>query len=389
MTLALIFQPNETENVRRPKLNSLISELNAATAITTNPNIAALAAYNTNGIVTQTAPATFTGRTITGTANEITVTNGSGVAGNPTLSLPSALTFTGKTITGGIYSSMASIDVAGAAVIAGAITATGSALGSTIIFRGTSGGAGATTGLRLYDIDDSHTMRITCGSDLTANRTLTITAGNANRTFDISAGDVTISTAGAALIDDADAAAQRATLGLIAAGAGDIWVEKAGDTMTGPLILETAATDPQYEARDTSAPGAGAGGRIRLRVTQKPTASGHRLGVLHFAAPDSGATVQNSASIEAFATENWGTLGGEGTELQFGATANGAFSRTMVAAVTPTGVEPVTDNAYYLGRNDDDSPRAWKGIILKDQTTGVYYRLQINSGAVNLIDLTD
>jgi hypothetical protein len=42
-------------------------------------------------------------RTITGTANEITVTNGSGVAGNPTLSLPAAMTMTGKTLTGGSY----------------------------------------------------------------------------------------------------------------------------------------------------------------------------------------------------------------------------------------------------------------------------------------------
>ena len=68
--------------------------------------LTALAAYNTNGILTQTSADTFTGRTITGTANEITVTNGSGVSGNPTLSLPSALTFTGKTITGGTYNTI-------------------------------------------------------------------------------------------------------------------------------------------------------------------------------------------------------------------------------------------------------------------------------------------
>jgi len=65
--------------------------------------LTALAAYNTNGILTQTAADTFAGRTITGTANEITLTNGSGVSGNPTISLPSALTFTGKTITGGTF----------------------------------------------------------------------------------------------------------------------------------------------------------------------------------------------------------------------------------------------------------------------------------------------
>jgi len=50
--------------------------------------LTALSAYNTNGILTQTAADTFVGRTITGTANRVTVTNGDGVAGNPTLTLP-------------------------------------------------------------------------------------------------------------------------------------------------------------------------------------------------------------------------------------------------------------------------------------------------------------
>lgn len=50
--------------------------------------LAALAAYNTNGILTQTAADTFTGRTITGTTNQIIITNGNGVSGNPTLGLP-------------------------------------------------------------------------------------------------------------------------------------------------------------------------------------------------------------------------------------------------------------------------------------------------------------
>lgn len=61
--------------------------------------LTALAAYNTNGLVTQTAADTFTGRTITGTADRVGVTNGSGVAGNPTL------TITDTTVTPGSYTS--------------------------------------------------------------------------------------------------------------------------------------------------------------------------------------------------------------------------------------------------------------------------------------------
>jgi hypothetical protein len=76
-----------------------------------NPTLALsndLAAYeglSTNGLVARTATDTATTRTITGTANEITLANGDGVSGNPTVSIPSAVTFTGKTVTGGTYAS--------------------------------------------------------------------------------------------------------------------------------------------------------------------------------------------------------------------------------------------------------------------------------------------
>lgn len=68
-----------------------------------DPGLAALAAFNTNGFIVQTANDTYSGRTITGTAAEVTVTNGDGVAGNPIISLPVTITLTGKTITGGTF----------------------------------------------------------------------------------------------------------------------------------------------------------------------------------------------------------------------------------------------------------------------------------------------
>jgi hypothetical protein len=51
---------------------------------------------------------------------------------------------------------------------------------------------------------------------------------------------------------------------------------------------------------------------------------------------------------------------------------------------------PAADNTHYLGKNDDDTPFAWKGIILKDQGgTGKYYRLEVYDNALRIVDLTD
>lgn len=52
------------------------------------------------GLVSQTGVDSFAKRTLTGAANKVTVTNGDGKAGNPTISIPDAVTLVTPTITG-------------------------------------------------------------------------------------------------------------------------------------------------------------------------------------------------------------------------------------------------------------------------------------------------
>ncbi len=150
--------------------SSIQTQLNAKQPL--DATLTALAAFNTNGLLTQTAADTFTGRTITGTANQITVGDGDGVAGNPTLSFPS--------------------DV----LIPTVLTV-------------------PNTGLHLLDTDASHDLIIKPGSNLTADKTFTLTTGDNNRTLNISAADVTISSFIATLTPTANALAAQIILELV------------------------------------------------------------------------------------------------------------------------------------------------------------------------------
>lgn len=79
--------------------SAIQTQLDAKQASDTD--LTALAGLSTTGVIVRTGSGTATTRAVTGTANEITVTNGDGVSGAPTISIPAAVTLTGKTLTGG------------------------------------------------------------------------------------------------------------------------------------------------------------------------------------------------------------------------------------------------------------------------------------------------
>lgn len=72
----------------------------------------------------------------------------------------------------------------------------------------------ANNALHILDTNASHDLIVTPGSNLTADRVFTLTTGDAARTLDISAADVTVSAFGATLVDDASKLVALTTLGV-------------------------------------------------------------------------------------------------------------------------------------------------------------------------------
>lgn len=240
--------------------------------------ITALANYNTDGLLTQTAADTFAGRTITGTSNQITLTNGNGVAGNPTISLPA--------------------DV----IIPTVLTVPNS-------------------GLHILDTNASHDLIITPGSNLTADRILTVTTGDAARTVTINAdttlsgtntgdqtitlsGDVTGSGTGSFATNIAAGAVTYAkmqnisatdkVLGRVTAGAGS--PEEIACTASGRSIIGAASAGAQRLIIEAAAPTI-----VSLSGNTTLTTAAHQGRVLYCTAALS-LTVDASTDFDALAS---------------------------------------------------------------------------------------
>ena len=212
--------------------------------------LTALAAYNTNGILTQTAADTFAGRTLTGTSNKITITNGDGVSGNPTFNIGSdVVTLTdSQTLTNKVLTAP---DINGGT--ADALTSLG--------IRSTGTGA--------FDLTFANT------ENLTAGRTLTFKVNDAARTIDI-AGNITTAaafiTSGANSLTLTTTGATNVTLpttGTLATLAGsETFTNK---TLTTPTIGSFANAAHNHQD-------AAGGGQLALAAFSSTTGSGAVVG---------------------------------------------------------------------------------------------------------------
>jgi hypothetical protein len=92
-----------------------------------------------------------------------------------------------------------------------------------------------------------------------------------------------------------------------------------------------------------------------------------------------------------------GTISGGGSLTMTNYISSGNGYRTGATTVIDANrnltnirnITPETDNTYYVGKNDDDTPLSFKGIILKDTANGRYYRIEITNGSIVATDLTD
>ena len=140
-------------------------------------------------------------------------------------------------------------------------------------------------------------------------------------------------------------------------------------------LLEVSGATAIIRSTWTGASSAGVGGAVQVvQDDGAAMSSGDRIGYYMFAgAEDSASTIHSSASINAYATENW-SASANGTKLDFEVTANGATGRSKamtidsagnvgIGTASPSYTLDVAGNIGYSGTITDYSDRRLKENI--------------------------
>lgn len=257
------------------------------------------------------------------------------------------------------------------------------------------------SGISIRDADASNVMTIAVGSNLTANTTLTLTTGaTTNRTLDISATNVTVSVAGAALIDDADAAAQRTTLGL-----GTISTQNSnnvsitGGSITG--ITDLAVADGGTGASDaaTARTNLGIGTIATQNANNVSITGGSITGITDLAVADGGtgasdaATARTNLGIGTIATQNANNVsitGGSITGITDLAVADGGTGASDAAtARTNLGIGTMgTQNANAVAITGGTIVANASGISIRDADASNVMTIAVGSNLTANTTLT-
>lgn len=250
-----------------------------------NPTLSAIAALAGIGVIARTGAGTAATRVITGTANQIAVTNGDGAAGNPTLSFPNGTTGSGKVV---LDTSPTIATILGPTTISSTLTTSTQIVGISIQVPPTTG-SGATSP-PIFFAGDSNTGIYSPAADqlgVTTGGTLRLTVANGGVTIasglTVSAGAVSLPANSVDAVALADQSILASKIGFIYGGGNRAYntsfeappsYNTGGTTSSWPgwllggtgttAALSTAAGDIRHGATAITITSAGAGRNVAV-----------------------------------------------------------------------------------------------------------------------------